>query len=53
MKKVAYRRDIDETRYMSFSIKDDELFKYNEIWEKAKNSMKKEFDNEPINNENI
>ena len=32
-------------------IKDDELFKYNEIWEKIKNSIKKEFDNEPVYNE--
>ena len=29
------RRDFDETRYMSFLIKDDELSeKYNEIFEK-------------------
>ena len=32
----AYRRDFDETKYMSFLKKDDELFeKYNEIWEKV------------------
>ena len=30
---IAYRRDFDETKYMSFLIKDDELLeKYNEIW---------------------
>ena len=30
----AYRRDFDETKYISFSIKDDEsLEKYNEVWE--------------------
>ena len=33
---------------MSFLIKDDELFeKYNEIFEKVKDTLKKEFDNEP------
>ena len=38
--------------YISFLIKDDELLeKYNEIWEKVKNSLKKEFDSEPVYNE--
>ena len=37
---------------MSFLIKDNELLeKYNEIWEKVKNSIKKEFDSEPVFNE--
>ena len=37
---------------MSFLIKDDELLeKYNEIWEKVKNIIKKEFDSEPVYNE--
>ena len=37
----AYRKDLDETKYLSFLIKDDELLeKYNEIWEKVKNSLK-------------
>ena len=32
-------------------IKDDELLeKYNEIWEKVKNSLKKELDSEPVCN---
>ena len=36
----------------TFSIKDDELLeKYNEIWKKVKNSLKKEFDFEPGYNE--
>ena len=36
----AYRRDFDETKYMSFVIKDDELVeKCKEIWEKVKNSI--------------
>ena len=38
----TYRKDFHETNYISFLIKDDELFeKYNEIWEKVKNSLKK------------
>ena len=48
----AYRKDFDETKSMSFLIKDDELLeKYNEIWEKVKSSIKKEFDSEPVYNE--
>ena len=47
----AYERDFDETKYMCFLIKDDELLeKYNEIWEKVKNRLK-EFDSEPVCNE--
>ena len=49
----AYRRDFgfNETKYV-FLIKDDELLeKYNEIWEKVSNSIKKGFDSEPIYNE--
>ena len=35
-----------------FLIKDDELLqKYNEIWEIVKNSLKKEFDCEPVYNQ--
>ena len=35
-------------------IKDDELLeKYNEIWEKVKDSLKKELDNESVYNKNI
>ena len=47
----AYRENFDETKYISFLIKDDKLLeKYNEIWEKVKNSLKKEFDSEPVYN---
>ena len=47
-----YSRDFDETRNMSFFIKDDELLgKYKEISGKVKNSSKKEFDSEPAYNE--
>ena len=48
----TYRRDFDETKYMSFLIKDDELLEiYNKIWEKIKNSFKEEFGSEPMYNE--
>ena len=48
----AYRRDFNETKYMSFLIKDDELLeKYNKIWEKVKNIISKEFDRKPVYNE--
>ena len=48
---TAYRNDFDETKYISFLIKDNELLeKYNETWEKVKNSFKKEFDSEPVYN---
>ena len=41
-KMTAYRKDFDETKYISLLIKDDEfLEKYNEIWEKVKNILKK------------
>ena len=44
----VYRGDFNETKYMSFLIKDDELLeKYNEIWEKVKNSREKVFYSEP------
>ena len=49
----TYRKDFDETKYMSLLIKDDdELFeKYIEIREKVKHSITKEFDSEPVYNE--
>ena len=46
----AYSRDFD----MSLLMKDDELLEaYNKIWEKVRNSIKKEFDSEPVYRENI
>ena len=46
----AYRKGF-ETKYISFLTKDDEVLeKYNEIWGKVKNSLKKEFDSEPVYN---
>ena len=51
-KMCSYKRDFDETKYISFLIKYNELLeKYNEILEKVKNSIKKEFDSEPVYNE--
>ena len=38
----AYRRKFDETKYISFLIKDDKLLKkFDEIWEKLKIVSKK------------
>ena len=38
----AYRKGFDETKYISFFIKNDELLeKYDEIWKNVKNSIKK------------
>ena len=51
-KMTTYREDFDETKYMSFLTKDDELLKKcNEIWKKVKNNLKKELDSEPVYNE--
>ena len=48
----AYRKSFDETKYMSFLIKDDKLLEsHNEIWEKLKKIIKKEFHCEPVYNE--
>ena len=33
---------------MSFQMKDDELLDKYKTWEKVKNSIKKEFDSEPV-----
>ena len=39
---------------MSFFIKDDDLLQaYNEIWEKVKDNLKKEFDSKPVYTKNI
>ena len=47
----AYGKDFDETKYVSFSMKVYKLLeKYNKIWEKVRNSIKNEFDSEPIYN---
>ena len=39
----AHRTDFEETKYMSFLIKDNtSLEKYNETWEKNQGSLKKD-----------
>ena len=51
-KMTEYRKDFDETKYIYFLIKDDELLEqYNEIWEKINNSPKKELGSNKIYNE--
>ena len=48
----AYRRDFDETKYMSLLIKNDELLKkYNDIQEKVSKSIRKKLDSEPVYDE--
>ena len=50
-KMTAYRKDFDEIKFMSLLIKDHELLqKYNDIWEKIKDSLKREFDSKPVYN---
>ena len=45
----AYRKDFDKTKCMYFLIKDEKLLeKYNEIWKKVSNIIKKEFGNKPV-----
>ena len=51
-KMSSYRRDFDKIKYMSFLIKVGELLeKYNEVWEKNRNNIKKEFDSELVYSE--
>ena len=43
-----------QTKWMYFLIDDDNLLeKYNTIWDKVSADIKKEFDSEPVNNENF
>ena len=45
---------VRETKYVSFLIKDDKLLeKYNEIWKRVTNSLKKEFNNKAIYSQNV
>ena len=47
----AYRKDFNETKYISFLIKDNELSKkYNKIWKNVKNTIQKEHNCEPVCN---
>ena len=48
----GYTIDFDETKYTNFFTKNDELLeKYNEIWDKVNNTIKKGFDSEPAYDE--
>ena len=52
LKANAYVKGYDgETKWIYFCVKDDELLeKYNGIWNKVNNSIKKKLDCEPIYN---
>ena len=52
-KMSAYRKDFDETKYLSsVLIKDDKLLrKYNKIWKKVKNTIDKELDRDAVYSE--
>ena len=43
--------NVSLTTKMLNKLDDELLEKYNEVWEKVKNSTKKEFDSEPVYNE--
>ena len=49
----GYEREFDETKFMSFLMKDGEFLekKNKEILEKVSNNIKKEFVSEPVYNE--
>ena len=50
-KNECIKRDFDKSECMSFLIKDEKLLeKYNKIWKKFNNSIKKEFDSKPVYN---
>ena len=49
---TRYVECFDETKYISFLIKDEKLFEaYNEIQNRFSYLIKEEFDNEPVHNE--
>ena len=49
---TAGGKGFDSTKYISFLIKGDELLKkYNDIWEKVRDSLKNKSDSEPAYNE--
>ena len=48
----GYAKSFDETKYMSFLMKNIELLeKYNKIWDEVNNSIKKRFDSELVYHE--
>ena len=47
-----HRKDFDKTKDISFLTMDKKLLeKYNEIWKKVSNIIRKEFDSKPVYNE--
>ena len=55
LKTSAYVKSYDgQIKWMQFLIEDDDLLeKYNTIWDKASDDIKKEFDSEPAYNKII
>ena len=51
-KMSEYRRNFNETKYMSFLMKDNELLEKYKIWDKISNTIKKGFNREPVYNKN-
>ena len=50
-KMSAYRKDFDETKYISFLIKDNELLeKFNDIWDKISYASGNEIDSNRVYN---
>ena len=50
-KMSAHRKDYNETKYVSFLIKDNEIFKkWNKIFDKVSYSITKEFDSNQVYN---
>ena len=48
----SFRSDFDKTKCVPFLIKDEKLLeKYNKIWKKVSNIIKKEFDSNSVYNE--
>ena len=49
---IGYTKSFAKTKFMSSLMKDAELLgKYNKIWNKVSNSIRKGFDSEPVYNE--
>ena len=46
------QKNFGDAKYVSLLIKNDELLeKYNEIWDRVSNTIKKGFDSQPVYNE--
>ena len=49
-KMSACRRNFDDTKCMTFLIKDESLEKHNKIWDKVSSTTKKEFESSRVYN---